>query len=99
MVWIYDNFALAYWELGQYKEGLAAARRLVAVNPSYPTGYAYIAMNAVPLGRLEEARAAITEGRRIQPDLSLVTMQNYFGVSRPEIDARRNKALRQAGIE
>jgi TolB-like protein/cytochrome c-type biogenesis protein CcmH/NrfG len=99
MVWIYDNFALAYWELGRYKEGLAAARRLVAVNPSYPTGYAYIAMNAVALGRLEEARAAILEGRRIEPDLSLALMQNYFGVSRPEIDARRNKALRQAGLE
>ena len=56
-------------------------------------------MNAVALGRLDEARAAIIEGRRVRPDLSLALMQNYFGVSRPDIDARRNDALRKAGLE
>jgi len=56
-------------------------------------------MNAVALGRLEEARTAITEGRRVQPDLSLELLQDYFGVSRPTIDARRNAALREAGLE
>lgn len=99
MVWIYDNFALAYWELGRYDEGLDAARRLVAAKPSYFTGYVYIAMNAAALGRLDEARAAIIEGRRVRPDLSLALMQNYFGVSRPDIDARRNDALQEAGLE
>lgn len=99
MVWIYDNFAEAHWELGHYDEGLEAARRLVAFEPTYFTGYAYIAMNAIALGRLEEARAAISEGRRINPALSLDLMQGYFGVSRPEVDARRNDALRQAGLE
>jgi len=99
MVWIHDSFASAYWELGHYDEALEAAQRLVATQPTYLTGYAYIAMNAVALGRLEEARAAITEGRRVQPDLSLDLMQNYFGVSRPTIDARRNAALREAGLE
>jgi TolB-like protein/class 3 adenylate cyclase len=99
MVWIYDNFALAYWELGRYEQGLEAAERLVATQPSYFTGYAYIAMNTVALGRLKEARAAIAEGRRVRPDLSLELMQNYFGVSRPEIDARRNDALREAGLD
>jgi len=99
MVWIHDSFALAYWELGRYDEALEAAQRLVATQPTYFPGYAYIAMNAVALGRPEEARRAITEGRRVQPDLSLDLMQNYFGVSRPAIDARRNAALRKAGLE
>jgi TolB-like protein/class 3 adenylate cyclase/Flp pilus assembly protein TadD len=99
MVWIYENLALAYWELGRHEEALEMAERLVATQPTYPTGYAYIAMNLVALGRREEARAAIVEGRRVQPKLSLELMQNYIGVSRPEIDARRNAALRQAGLE
>jgi TolB-like protein len=99
MVWIHDSFASAYWELGRYDEALEAAQRLIATQPTYPTGYAYVAMNAVALGRLEEARAAISEGRRVQPDLSLELMQNYFGVSRPTVDARRNAALREAGLE
>ena len=99
MVWVHDSLALAYWELGRYDEALDAAQRLVATQPTYFPGYAYIAMNAVALGRPEEARAAITEGRRVQPDLSLELMQNYFGISRPAVDARRNAALREAGLE
>jgi len=99
MVWIYDNFALAHWELGRYGEALEAARRLVATQPTYFPGYAYIAMSAVALGQVEEARAAITEGRGVNPELSLELMQNYFGVSRHEVDARRNDALRKAGLE
>jgi adenylate cyclase len=99
MVWVHDSLAAAYWELGRYDEALEAAQRLVATQPTYLTGYAYIAMNEVALGRPEEARTAIIEGRRVQPNLSLELMQNYFGVSRPEIDARRNAALRVAGLD
>jgi len=99
MVWIHDSFSAAYWELGRYEEALEAAHRLVATQPTYLTGYAYIAMNEVALGRVDKARRAIVEGRRVQPGLSLELMQSYFGVSRPAIDERRNAALRKAGLE
>ena len=99
MVWVHDSLAAAYWELGRYDEALEAAQRLVATQPTYLTGYAYLAMNEVALGRLDEARTAIIKGRRVQPDLSLDLVQNYFGVSRPTIDARRNAALRMAGLD
>jgi adenylate cyclase len=99
MVWIHENLSIAYWELGRYAEGLERARLLIATQPTYFTGYAYIAMNAVALGQIDEARAAIAEGRRVQPDLSLALIQNYFAISRPEFDARRNGALRAAGLE
>lgn len=56
-------------------------------------------MNAVALGHLDEARAAIAEARRVQPKLSLEMVQHGLGVARPEVDARRNVALRQAGLE
>jgi len=98
MVWIYENLSLAYWELGRYEEGLELARQLIATNPSYFTGYAYIAMNAVALGRIDEARAAIVDGRRAQPDLSIALVEGYLGNPRPEVDARRNEALRAAGL-
>ncbi|MCK7473201.1 MAG: tetratricopeptide repeat protein [Rhodopseudomonas palustris] len=39
------------------------------------------------------------EARRAYPDLSLEFVQGMYGVARPEIDARRNSALRQAGLE
>ena len=91
---IYDNLSQAYWEEGRYEEGLQAARRLLADLPDY-----FLAMNAVGLGRLDEARDAIAAGRRASPDLSLEFMQGTYGVTRPAIDARRNEFLRQAGLE
>ena len=71
----------------------------MALRPSYLRGHLYVAMSAVSLGRLDVARQAIVEGRRVRPDLSLDLMQNYLAVSRPEMDARRNAALRKAGLE
>lgn len=99
LVWIYDSLALANWETGRYDAALEAGRRLVALQPTYLTGHLYVAMSAVSLGRIDEARAAIVEGRRVRPDLSIDLMQKYLAVSRPEIDALRNAALREAGLE
>lgn len=99
MVWIYDSLSVAFWEVGRYEEALEAAHMLLATQPTYLTGHAYIAMNEIALGRPEEARTAIATGRKLQPDLSLESMQNYFGVSRPVLDTRRNAALREAGLE
>jgi TolB-like protein/class 3 adenylate cyclase/Flp pilus assembly protein TadD len=94
-----DNSAMAYFEMGRHAEALEAGRKLVALRPAYVWGYAYIAMSAAALGRVDEARAAVTEARRVEPRVSLEMFQRGMGVSRPEIDARRNAALRQAGLE
>jgi hypothetical protein len=59
---------------------------------------AYWQLGAYEAG-LDEARAAIDEARRAQPELSLKMVQDMYGVARPEIDARRNAVLRQAGLE
>ena len=100
MAWMgNDNLSLAYWEVGRYEAALEAARRLAAARPTYPFGHLYVAMNAVELGRLDEASAAVAEARRVQPDVSLEMIQRGYGVSRPEVDARRNAALRKAGLE
>jgi adenylate cyclase len=96
---VFDNLSQAYWQLGDYESGLRAARRLLAELPDYFLGHVDVAMNAVELGRLDEARAAIAEARRVQPELSLEFVQGMYGVARPEIDARRNAALRQAGLD
>ena len=91
--------ALAYWETGRFDESLEATRHLIAAHPNYIYGQLYLALNAVALGRPDEARAAIAEARRLQPDLSIAKIQRAFGVSRPDVDARRNAALHQAGLE
>ena len=96
---IYDNLSQAHWQLGDFQAGLSAARRLVAELPDYYIGYVLVAMNLAELGQLEEALAAIATAREIQPDLSQELLQAMYGVSRPEVDARRNALLRQLGAE
>ena len=96
---IYDNLSQAHWELGEYEAGLRDARRLLAELPDYYFGHVFVAMNAVGLGRVEEAREAIEAARRAHPELSLAGLQAMYGVARPEIDARRNAMLREAGLE
>jgi len=94
-----DNLAMAYFETGRYADALEAGRKLVALRPAYVWGYGYVAMSAAALGRVDEARAAVSDARRVEPRISLELFQRGIGVSRPEIDARRNAALRQAGLE
>ncbi len=96
---VYDNLSNVHWQEGRYDEGLQAAYRLVADLPDYFPGHVYVAINAVALGRIDEARAAIAAARRIQPNLSIAIIQGSYGVVRPEIDARRDAMLRQAGLE
>lgn len=96
---VQDNLAMAFFETGRFEAGLEASRKLLALRPGYVWSYVYVAMNAAALGRLEEARAAVDEARRVQPEVSQGMLQRVIGVSRPEIDARRNAALREAGLE
>jgi len=95
----WDNMALAHWEMGEFDASVDAARHLVAMKPDYWWGYVELALSFASLGKLDEARAAIGQARRVQPDLSIAKIQRAFGVSRPEIDARRDAALRKAGLE
>lgn len=96
---VLDNMSQAYWQQGRYEAGLRAARRLLVGLPDYYLGHVFVAMNAVGLEQMDEARAAIAEGRRAQPELSLALVQAMYGVARPEIDDRRDAMLRQAGLE
>ena len=96
---IYDNLSQAHWQLGDYEAGLSAARRLVAELPDYYIGYVLVAMNLAELGQIEEAKVAIAAARQIQPDLSQDLVQMMYGVSRPEVDARRNALLSQLGVD
>jgi tetratricopeptide (TPR) repeat protein len=95
---VFDSLSAAYWELGRYQEGLAAGERLVGLEPSYFPSCAWSAMNAVDLGRKDDASAALAQGKAKAPALSIHATQGYFDVSRPQIDKRRNATLRSFGL-
>jgi serine/threonine protein kinase/tetratricopeptide (TPR) repeat protein len=98
--WIfYDALGGAYWNAGQYEEGLAVSRRLIALSPSYYFGYLWGALNAVGLGRIEEARELIRQARRVQPELSLALVRRGLGAMATDVDRRMAAAWGQAGLE
>ena len=58
MIWL-NAEGLAGFFLGRPERGLLAARRIVALQPAYPTGYRILAANAADLGDAAMAGAAI----------------------------------------
>jgi hypothetical protein len=56
------------------------------------------ALKAVELGRIEDARAAMAEARRLQPDPSLEFVRHTLGVSRPR-SMRVERGPAEAGPE
>jgi hypothetical protein len=56
-------------------------------------------MNAVGLGKDEEARELVRQVRRIQPTISLTAMMKSLGDIAPDVGRRMTDALRTAGLE
>ena len=83
----------------RFADGLEAGRRLVALAPSYIWGYLWSTMNAVGLGRIEEARELVRQARQVQPGLARVRQMQTLGAIAPDVDRRMNEALLQAGLE
>jgi hypothetical protein len=78
---------------------LDAARRIISLSPEFHSGYWTAAANLVGLGRIEEAKAVIDEARSNVRGISIAMIQQAFNYQRPEADAKRNKALRTAGLD
>jgi len=98
--WIfYDALGGAYWNAGQYEEGLAVSRRLIALLPSYYFGYLWAVLNAVGLGQIDEARELIRQARQVQPDLSLALIRRGLGAMAADVDRRMAAALGRAELD
>jgi TolB-like protein/class 3 adenylate cyclase/cytochrome c-type biogenesis protein CcmH/NrfG len=95
----YDTLGPAYFNAGRYAEGLAAARRLIALRPTYYFGYLYGAMNAAELGDVDEARDLVRQARQVQPELSIAFVRQGMAAMAPDVDRRMMAALRKAGLE
>ena len=95
----YDTLCPAYFNAGRYAEGVAAARRLIDLRPTYYYGYLYGAMNAIGLGHTEEAHGFIRPARGVEPEMSFDFAHRGFGAMAPGVDQRISAALRQAGLE
>jgi adenylate cyclase len=94
-IW-YGN-ACSYNALRRYDEGCASAMKAVQDNPDTHSLGAFI-MNAVPAGRVAEARDAIGQLLKLRPNFRISHVLEIFHTRDAEWGSRMVAAFREAGL-
>jgi tetratricopeptide (TPR) repeat protein len=89
---------LAHFVAGRYAEASRWAAKAVREQPYYIGAPRVLAANSALYGRLDEAQKAITQARRLVPDLRLSNLKDRIGPFRPADYARFAEGLRLAGL-
>jgi TolB-like protein/class 3 adenylate cyclase/tetratricopeptide (TPR) repeat protein len=98
LLWtFYDVRVCAERTLGRNEAALEGARRVVELRPEYSWGHIALASAYAALGRDEEARVALAEALRLQPDLSVDSIRQSMSVIDEDIIDRFIANLRRAG--
>ena len=90
--------AFADFAAERHEKGIEWAQRGVEENPDHPGSYRVLAANCGQASRIEEARAAIAELRRVAPDITIETTRAQFPCEDPAIMDRYLDGLRKAGL-
>ena len=64
------RWACAHYELEHYEQAIEASRRSWTLNRNWPVGLRYVVAGLAQLGRMEEARAALAELTKLDPNLA-----------------------------
>ncbi len=89
----------AYFLLERYEEAIAEQKRHIALNPGDWGPYARLTMIYSELGWEEEARAAVAEVLRLNPNFTLATARQTWPMKDPADLERVLAALRKEGLE
>jgi len=90
----------AYFFTGRYGEAEATFKKILARNPDFWPSYLYLAVIYTEGDRHAEARAAVAEVRRINPQLSPEVVVGWKILYKdPAIFERVFAALRKAGLK
>jgi TolB-like protein/class 3 adenylate cyclase/Tfp pilus assembly protein PilF len=97
--YLFDDLTFAYNVAGRYTEANEAARRLIELRPGYLWGYVGLAVSFAGLDRLADARRALNEARRLNPDFSEDHVRKTCAFWDPDVLERFLAPLRKAGLE
>ncbi len=99
-VWLnLDVLAFSYFVAGRYPEAVETSRRLTEMRPDYLWGYLHLAASFARLDRPDEARSALEEALRVQPDRLSDVIRITVAFGDPSVVERYIEALRKAGLE
>jgi adenylate cyclase len=94
----YSFLAFAYLNIGQYEKAIEVCKKTLSANPDVLPTTLYLAASHSSLDRPEEARKAVEEVLRIQPDFSLEYHANTLPFKNQEELNKYINALRKAGL-
>jgi len=96
-IWAWNGSSFAHFHLGRYDEGRALAVKAIQFVTNAHTLGAYI-VNAVRAERGAEAREAVAQLLKLQPDFRVSHAQELFPARLPEEGHRITSAFREAGL-
>jgi adenylate cyclase len=89
----------AHYMLKEYAQALPALRDCVSRAPDLRAGHVGLAVTYAQLGQMENARAAVAEVLRVQPDYTISgTARRLVAFKDPEDDKHFLDGLRKAGL-
>ncbi|WP_377192894.1 tetratricopeptide repeat protein [Ruegeria meonggei] len=94
----YSIRSLCCFIAGQHEEAIDWAEASVRIQPNRSSSYLDIAVNNALCGKLDDARQAVFDLKRLDPDTSLHLAERTHPFARSEDRTRYQKGLRAAGL-
>jgi adenylate cyclase len=96
--YFYSHLGIAYQNNGQYEKAIEMCKKALSSNPDMLSAYLTLATSYTLLNRTEDARKAVEETLRIQPDFSLEYYAKAVPYKNQEKLDKSINALRKAGL-
>ena len=93
-----NGFAVAHYLAERYPEAITFARRAVQQRPAFTASHRIYVASLAQGGQVEEARVALDQLRKLQPDLSIRLIEENSPY-KPQPMAKLIAGLRKAGLE
>jgi TolB-like protein len=90
---------MALFALGRYEETIGVCRATIARSPKHAGAWRLLTVSLALLGKIEEAKAALTQTLTLQPDLALTHVENNNIYADPADRARFREGLVKAGLD
>jgi TolB-like protein/Tfp pilus assembly protein PilF len=88
---------VAHFTARRFEEAAHWARRSIQNMPEWPYAHGILAASCAQLGRAEEARRAVEETLRLQPEVSLADIRQFFAAADPTMIDLYVEGQRAAG--
>jgi adenylate cyclase len=97
-MWVHDHaMGVAHFAARRFEEAAHWAQRSIRGRSDWPYAHGILAASCAHLGRTEEARRAVEETLRLQPEVSLADIPQIFSAADPTMIDLYVEGQRAAG--